>query len=193
MEKQHYEDDTKEISYTLKNITSEKKMVSYDIKDKQTGKSCSFMLDDGGFLSIKKDNKTLVRLSLNLDEANPVYNSMQHGCVSAKKNLGVDSIEGLMSAYKKVANKDFNLYNAEGNAEFSDFEKEKVAQYVTAFMGGCIFNTPESREVLGEYLAAPAKEDRQKTAKANEEKINALKTPDAKQAVILAKLNARGK
>ena len=75
----------------------------------------------------------------------------------AGRETGLNSLDGVMAAYKELSN-----------------SRKQEAKVMLAFFDQYIFNTPESREVLNEYMHAPTQSELDREKKREDKYLNKM-------------------
>lgn len=122
----------------------------------------SLKINGRGYVSLYEGNedRPLVQLKVaTVREVQNIGGAEQYSNVT--KPIKVNSIDGLLDVYNKILNSEFTTYDSSGNNYLYGEDKKRVGKLMTSFIDKYIFNTPESREVLNEYLQ---KEDNKKLA-----------------------------
>ena len=148
------------------NFDEKNQEMTYTVK-KDDKEQYSLSIDDKGYVIIKEKDNTLAQLHVNLDqELRNVGGNTQYTYVD--KPIKVNSLEGLLDVYEKINNQEFTSYNKNGNDILYGDEKKRVGELMLSFVDTYVLNTPESREVLNEYLNRETPKQRKETQKSNE-------------------------
>jgi len=148
------------------NFDEKNQEMTYTVK-KDDKEQYSLSIDDKGYVIIKEKDNILAELHINLDqELRNVGGNTQYTYVD--KPIKVNSLEGLLDVYEKINNQEFTSYNKNGNDILYGDEKKRVGDLMLSFVDTYVLNTPESREVLNEYLNRETPKQRKETQKSNE-------------------------
>ena len=148
------------------NFDEKNQEMTYTVK-KDDKEQYSLSIDDKGYVIIKEKDNILAELHINLDqELRNVGGNTQYTYVD--KPIKVNSLEGLLDVYEKINNQKFTSYNKNGNDILYGDEKKRVGDLMLSFVDTYVLNTPESREVLNEYLNRETPKQRKETQKSNE-------------------------
>ena len=148
------------------NFDEKNQEMTYTVK-KDDKEQYSLSIDDKGYVIIKEKDNILAELHVNLDqELRNVGGNTQYTYVD--KPIKVNSLEGLLDVYEKINNQEFTSYNKNGNDILYGDEKKRVGDLMLSFVDTYVLNTPESREVLNEYLNRETPKQRKETQKSNE-------------------------
>lgn len=148
------------------NFDEKNQEMTYTVK-KDDKEQYSLSIDDKGYVTIKEKDNILAELHVNLDqELRNVGGNTQYTYVD--KPIKVNSLEGLLDVYEKINNQEFTSYNKNGNDILYGDEKKRVGDLMLSFVDTYVLNTPESREVLNEYLNRETPKQRKETQKSNE-------------------------
>ena len=148
------------------NFDEKNQEMTYTVK-KDDKEQYSLSIDDKGYVTIKEKDNILAELHVNLDqELRNVGGNTQYTYVD--KPIKVNSLDGLLDVYEKINNQEFTSYNKNGNDILYGDEKKRVGDLMLSFVDTYVLNTPESREVLNEYLNRETPKQRKETQKSNE-------------------------
>ena len=143
------------------NFDEKNQEMTYTVK-KDDKEQYSLSIDDKGYVIIKEKDNILAELHINLDqELRNVGGNTQYTYVD--KPIKVNSLEGLLDVYEKINNQEFTSYNKNGNDILYGDEKKRVGDLMLSFVDTYVLNTPESREVLNEYLNRETPKQRKET------------------------------
>ncbi|MBP5698476.1 MAG: hypothetical protein J6W96_02990 [Alphaproteobacteria bacterium] len=145
-------DKTKSKANVTYEYSPEDEKMTYRVE--KGGKSvCALSINDRGyvFLFSGEEDELIARLKIRTErELKNIGGAEQYQYV--RKPVKLNSIDGLLDVYSKILDADFTTYDVVSNKRLDDEEKEKVGRMMTHFIDKYVLSTPESREVLHEYL-----------------------------------------
>ena len=127
--------------------------MNFEFTDPMTGEKSAFSLTEAGWLRANIAGKKYEMAIISEMRGHYVRNEET---ISEFKNyhvpLHTDSMECLMEAYRYLKEDSFSVFDDRGNRERNPFKILDAKEGVIKFLDRAVFNTPESRELLNEYL-----------------------------------------
>lgn len=131
----------------------------------------SFKFDEVGYVRLAKNNEEVAGVKVDKERIlRNIGGYEQYKYV--RKPIDVKTIDGVLDVYRKINDGRFRVYDKTGNKLLEGEEKEKIGKLMTNFLDSYVFNTPESRDVLDEYI----KKEKDKEYKANSVYMNNLRS-----------------
>lgn len=140
--------ESEELGYKITYTKPNEHEIVYNVEDKKENKKYELHIADDGLARLNQDDKLLANIHINLNKEVKEDRFGQYGL--ADKNLNIHDVDGIMEIYSKINDGKFTAFPIGKNTP--EIEKNKAGTSITRFMKGYIFSTPESREVLDEYL-----------------------------------------
>ena len=135
--------------------------MNFEFTDPKTGEKSTFRLNEKGWLKANIAGKNYEMKILSEMTGSYVRNEQTISVFKKyRKPLHTDSMECLMETYRYLKEDSFEVIDDNNNKERNPFKIQDAKEGIIKFLDRAVFNTPESRVLLNEYLySAMTQED----------------------------------